>query len=312
MNTQIKSILDIHADDYGISQHSCDNILTLLDKNCLNSLSILPNMQCFNYAVQKLKEYQQNKPQNTPHISIHLNFMEGRCCAPITSVPDLVDKEGFFKISWGKLLLWNYNPCMRSRIMHQLEAEIMAQTRRCLEAGIISANDLHFDSHQHTHMIPLVFRALCNVCSTLQAEGNKTTFIRNTQDPLLPYCLTLGGGITPSLSNVIKCLILNFYSAVLIRKQLKKAGRPLSYLCGVFFSGHMDYDRLIRVLPRYCSRAHRQNRTVELLFHPGTVLQTEISREFVKPDFNTFHLSQNRKTEYDSIIQINEYLQEKQ
>ena len=47
--------------------------------------------------------------------------------------------------------------------------------------------------------------------------------------------------------NIVKCLILNHYSHF-VRKQLRKRNLPVPYLCGVFFSGHMDSERLLKVL----------------------------------------------------------------
>lgn len=302
-----KQILDFHADDYGISKNSCDDILKLISEGLLDSISILPNMSTFEYAVQKLKALNTNDGQKTPLITIHINLMEGHCCAPVESVPDLVDDNGYFKISWGTLFKWNYNPFIKKRIKNQLISEITAQTEKCISAGIVSKDNLRFDSHQHTHMIPLVFDSLLEACNNFNSQGYKTTFIRNTQDPIFFYYSSTRNkkSIRKTFEkiNIIKCLILNHYS-ISVQKALKKLTLPAPYLCGVFFSGHMDSDRLENVLQYYCSKAENQNRTIEILFHPGTVLESEISEEFVKPDFNIFHLSQGRKIEYNSIYKL--------
>ena len=44
----------------------------------INSLSILPNMNTFSYAVNLLKN---NEIFDSIKITVHLNFMEGHCCA---------------------------------------------------------------------------------------------------------------------------------------------------------------------------------------------------------------------------------------
>ncbi len=309
MTEEIKKILDFHADDYGISKNSCNEIISLLQNGYLNSISILPNMSTFGYAVDMLKKFNAENPDKIPLVTVHLNFMEGHCCAPVEKVPDLVDEKGYFKISWGTLFKWNYNPFARCRIMRQLETEIIAQTEKCIAAGIVPKDNLRFDGHQHTHMIPLVFHALLNACVHFEKSGCKTTFIRNTQDPILPYFKAKDTDKKLRRSfekiNIIKCLILNFYSKWVVRPALKKLALPAPYLCGVFFSGHMDSDRLEKILPFYCARPIFQNRTVELLFHPGSVVEVEICEEFVKPDFNLFHLSEGRKIEYNSICNLN-------
>lgn len=306
---QNKTIFDFHADDYGISQNSCNDIITLLGNGVLNSISILPNMSSFDYAVQELKEFNAQNPGKKPQVTVHLNFMEGHCCAPVEQVPDLVDSNGYFKISWGSLFKWNYSPLAKKRIKRQLETEILAQTQKCINAEVVQKQCLRFDGHQHTHMIPLVFKALLNACKKLEADGCKTSFIRNTQDPVKPYYKaarkTKGLKGTFEKINLIKCLILNHYSKWVVCPALKKLNLQTPYLCGVFFSGHMDSERLEKILPYYIKKPESQNRTIEILFHPGSVLQSEITKEFVKPDFVTFHLSQGRKIEYDSVIDLN-------
>lgn len=308
MTNNIKEILDFHADDYGISQNSCNDIISLLSNGFLNSISILPNMKSYDYGIQQLKSFILDNSDKIPQITIHINFMEGHCCANIIEVPDLVDKNGFFNINWGTLFKWNYNLFLRKRIKKQLTAEIIAQTRKCLESGIISKENLRFDGHQHTHMIPLVFSSLLDACKILESEGCKIQFIRNTQDPILPYYKSSrkDKNLRKSFDkiNLIKCLILNHYSKR-IQKKLKKLNLPINYLCGVFFSGNMDSERLNKILPFYCKKPLLQSRKIELLFHPGSVLESEITEEFVKPDFNNFHLSKGRKIEYNTICNLN-------
>lgn len=308
MNENYKELLDFHADDYGISKNSCNDIINLLSKGYLNSISILPNMQTFDYAIEKYKNFQTENPDKKIYVTVHLNFMEGHCCANTQDLPELVDSKGYFKISWGSLFKFNYNPLKRKTVKNQLKEEILSQTNKCINAGIISKDNLRFDGHQHTHMIPLVFEALLDAVKELEAYGCKTTFIRNTQDPILPYykaAKKTDKTMKKSFEkiNLIKCLILNHYSSK-VRRELKKLGLPLPYLCGVFFSGHMDSERLEKVLPYYCKKPLAQGRTIELLFHPGSVLESEITEEFVKPDFNDFHLSQGRKIEYNGIINL--------
>lgn len=301
MEDKIKNILDFHADDYGISKNSTDDILTLLNKGYLNSISILPNMNTFDYSVKLLKEYLKTNPELK--ITIHLNFMEGHCCANPDDIPDLVDSNGYFKISWGKLFIYNYLPFKHYKIRKQLYIEIVAQAEKCISTGLFDKQQLRFDGHQHTHMIPVVFSAIKKAVIYFEAKNIKTEYIRNTQDPIKPYNKVKELKSTYTKINLIKCLILNFYSFS-VRRYLIKKLLPVNYLCGVFFSGHMDFERLNKILNIYSKKPIKQNRPIELLFHPGSVLKEEISEEFVKPDFNIFHLSNGRKIEFDSIIKL--------
>lgn len=295
-------LFDFHADDFGISQNSCNDIISLAEKKMINSLSILPNMNTFSYAVDLLKN---NSLLDSIKITVHLNFMEGHCCADPKEISNLVDDKGYFKISWGKLFIYNYLPFIRGKIKKQLRAEIIAQTQKCIDAGIYKNTSLRFDGHQHTHMIPLVFEALISSVKYFEQLGFKTEYIRNTQDPIRPYYKAKDIKNTFAKINIIKCLILNFYS-IKIRTKLIKMNLPVNYLCGVFFSGNMDFERLSKILPFYIIKPNRQKRIIEILFHPGSVLKDEITEEFIKPDFNLFHLSEGRKIEYNALRQFSE------
>lgn len=289
-------IVDIHADDFALSENSDRNILQLCSEEKLDSISIIPNLECFKTAATNFLSIQE-KLNKKILVSVHLNFMEGKCCAEKSLIPDLVDSEGFFTTSWGKLFIWNYIPFIRKKIKFQLKTEILAQIKKCLDSNIIDKNAIRIDSHQHPHMIPVVFEALKEAVLELEKSGCKIEYIRNTQDPILLY-----GGKDIFSMNTVKCLILNFYS-IKVRKCLASKKLPVNYLCGVYFSGKMD-SRLKKLLPNFIKKTEKQERNIELLFHPGTMLKSELTSEFKKDGFNEFHLSENRKIEYNIVNEV--------
>ena len=229
--------------------------------------------------------------------------MEGKSCLPVSQIPDLVDENGCFKVSWGSLLLANFNPLRRKAVKEQLSAEIVAQVEKCIAAGVVDPKALRLDSHQHTHMIPVVQDALFDAVENLEKQGRKVVFIRNTEDPVSLYFHSLKTlkGFSPA--NMLKCIILNSFSFSL-RKRLIAKGLPVEYLCGVFYSGHMDEQRLNAVLPAFEKLATSKNRRVEVLFHPGSVKKEEITGEFTKPGFVQFHLSENRNIEFKALCKL--------
>ena len=111
-------IVDIHADDFALSENSDKDILQLCKEGKLDSISIIPNLECFETAVAKFLSVQEESDKKIL-VSVHLNFMEGKCCAEKSLLPDLIDSEGFFTASWGKLFIWNYIPFMRKKIKIQ-------------------------------------------------------------------------------------------------------------------------------------------------------------------------------------------------
>lgn len=286
---------DIHADDYALSKSSDSDILDLCTKGALNSISILPNLAIFPQSVKAFTERKATFPHPLK-VSVHLNFMEGKCVADKSLLPDLVDENGYFKISWGKLLLWNYNPFARGKIKKQLKTEIIAQTEKCIESLIINKDAIRFDSHQHPHMIPLVFDAL--LCA-INEKGYKVEYIRNPLDPIHLYLSERRFYKTFSLANIVKCLILNHFS-----KKVQKATKALhlkqNILCGVFYSGKMDKERVSSVLPNFTKDAKKKSADLEVLFHPGLMKSEELTDEFTKEGFNDFHLSINRSIEKES------------
>ena len=293
-----KSLFDFHADDYAVSLSSSQDIRSLGEKGAIDSISIIPNMSAFETSAPLLKSFPQAIKR-----SIHLNFMEGKSCLAKEEIPDLVDENSFFKVSWGSLFMANFNPVKRSVLRKQLTTEIVAQVEKCIASDLVDSMALRLDSHQHTHMIPLVQDALFEAVDTLEKQGRKVVFIRNTEDPLSLYfhsARTLKGF---SFSNMLKCIILNSFSYRLKRK-LKERGLPVGYLCGVFYSGQMDKERLDQVLPLFEKLAEKKNRRVEVLFHPGSVKKEEIAPEFTKPGFVQFHLSNNRHMEFDALCHL--------
>lgn len=289
--------VDFHADDFGISVNSTNDIMELIRLHKLNSISLLPNMSTFSYAVDLLKSYEVDNG-NDLLISIHLNFLEGHCCAEKELIPDLVDEQGFFLVGWKDLFIYNFLYFKRKSIVEQLYIEILAQTELCLKTGMI--NELRFDSHQHTHMIPVVFEALLRVVDYYSQKGIKTTFIRNSKDIISVYLKS--NNLMPPV-NLVKCLILNFFSRN-ISKNLKSLSIADMLLFGVGFSGCMCYENVEKVIDNYKNCAKKKNKYLEILFHPGTVLLNEINNEFVKSDFNEFHCSSNRRMEYEALLKI--------
>jgi predicted glycoside hydrolase/deacetylase ChbG (UPF0249 family) len=293
-----KNYIDIHADDYGLSENSDNDIITLCQNEKLDSISIIPNLDIFESSIKKFLEAKKGFYQKVK-VSVHLNFMEGKALSSVAELPDLVDYDGYFTVTWGNLFLWNYNPLKRDKIKQQLKTEITAQINKCISAKIIDKNAIRIDSHQHPHMIPLFFEALTEA---VKENNFNVEYIRNTCDPLSFYLFERGCFKHLSIANVIKCFILNFYSKK-ISHWLRVNNLKDSYLCGVFYSGLMD-DRILPVLPTFEDEAAEENKICEILFHPGLMYKTELTKEFKKIGFNDFHLSSNRKVEFNTCNRL--------
>lgn len=290
--------IDFHADDYGVSVNSAKCIDELCKKGKINSISFLTNMECSQQVAESFKAAQKDFPSKV-EVSIHLNLVEGQCLAGKENCPDICDDNGMISSSWGKLFMWNYIPSKRSKIRQQLKTEFKFQIEKLVAFGLADTNKLRIDSHQHTHMIPLVMDA---VSDCLKENGWKAEYIRNSQDPVLPYIFNLSKIKKFSPVNVVKCFILNFYS-LKVKNYMKKNHIPLHYMSGVFFSGSMDH-RVKVMIPVLKNKAQKKGWYLEVLFHPGIVLKEEIGKSHVKAGINEFHLSEGRKLENETISNL--------
>lgn len=289
--------IDIHADDFGESLHASEDILECLKAGKLDSISVLSNMSCFEKCV---KRYREEQPAflKEPKLSVHLNFMEGSCLSDPAEIPELVDQAGHFCISWGKLFVSSYLPG-RKKMKCQLKSEMKLQIE-AVRRAFPEMKKLRIDSHQHTHMIPVVADALFEV---LSENGWEVEYIRNAREPMLPFIKQVSLYPTYRPVNFIKNLILNYCSRFL-EGRLKKLELEPMYLWGLIMSGHMDEQRVAKLMPSMRSRAERAGRTLEVLFHPGQVQQSEITAEFSQKEAIAFHVSADRHVEKAAVMRL--------
>lgn len=293
------SKIDVHADDYGLTMNTSKVILEGVNAGKLDSISIIPNMRNYKAAVELWKK--ELKVSTEPKISVHLNFMEGHCLASKEKVDLLVDDRGYFKLSWIDLVKFNYNPSKYKTVKNQLKAEIREQLHRVIDDyNLIKEKRLRVDSHQHTHMIPIVMKALLEV---IEEDGLPTEYIRISKEAVLPYLKQVKYYTTYRPINLIKVAILNFFSME-DEKLLEARKIPTMILSGVFMSGHMDIDRVMAVLPNLKKKAEKKNITLEVLFHPGQALAEEVGEEFVSEDAKEFYFSMGRKIEYQAMMAL--------
>ena len=279
------------ADDYGLNDISSMRIKECIEKGVLNKVSVFPNLKEID-----LRELLESK---IIRISLHLNLVEGKCMANPEEIDLLVDKNGNLKHTFGglfKLGLLN-----REKFEAQIYKEIKAQV---LFWKNTLPEDVPFciDSHQHTHMIPSVFKALIKV---LRDEKIDAEYIRIPTEPLLPYIKTPSLYLTYSVINLIKQWLLNFLWLI-NKRVLKNDTISTAYFFGILFSGRMDEKRVKKILPKYIKLAKKYDRDIEVLFHPGYLGKSETDFDNKNIAFEQFYLSENRKIEFDTVMKISE------
>ena len=137
------------ADDYGLNDISSVHIQQCIDEGALNKVSVFPN-----FGSVDLHNILKDK---NVRVSLHLNLVEGKCMSKAEEVNLLADENGNFKHAFGGLL--KLNLLHKRKFEEQVYREIKAQV---LSWGQVLPEGIPFciDSHQHTHMIPAIFKSL--------------------------------------------------------------------------------------------------------------------------------------------------------
>ncbi len=280
----------ICADDYGLSESSDQCIKECMQNGALNKISIFPN------GISE-KPHLSHTGEDV-YYSLHINLVEGKSLAPAKQVNLIADKNGYFKYSFGGLLKLSLSG-NRKEFERQLYAELKEQIgmwKKCFGEN----EPIMLDSHQHTHMIPLIFKTLVRV---IKDEGVNVRYLRIPAEPFLPYLKEPSLYFTYKPVNIIKQWVLKFFNS-LNKKEKLKLNLPDVYFMGVLFSGNMDKKRVEKVLWHYKKLADKKNRDIEVLFHPG-VIEEKDSLYAGEKCFKEFYFSAGRKTEYDAVKSLN-------
>lgn len=276
------------ADDYGISEWTNSRIENCLENGVLNKISVLPN--------GKVSDFKQRLSIKDAKLSLHINLVEGCPLSNPNDIDLLVSESGYFKYSFIGLLALSLSP-KRNKLKKQIYNEIQSQIKFWKKA-MGEALSVSIDSHQHTHMIPLVFKTLMRV---IKEEGIKVSYLRIPDEPILPYVFTPSLYFEYHPVGLIKQWLLKIF-AFIDRRELKKSEIQSAYFMGIMFSGNLNETRIKKLLPHYLRLAKKHNKDIEIGFHPGNIKEGEEIIDGIRQDFKKFYFSPKRDTEYDTLI----------
>jgi hopanoid biosynthesis associated protein HpnK len=143
--------LIINADDFGLTEGVNRAILEAHGNGIVSSATLMANAGAFNQAVRLAS--------GSPRLGVgcHVILVDGEPVLDASEIPSLVTRkpngEPFHESLRGfasRALVGRIDP-------GQIEAEIRAQIRKLQASGIAVS---HVDTHKHTHMFPVVYRAL--------------------------------------------------------------------------------------------------------------------------------------------------------
>lgn len=209
--------LVVTADDFGLTPGVTDGILEAHRSGIVTRASIIAAGRAFEYAVRQSREH--------PRLALGLHFT-------------LVEEQS---VSDPRIPLpGSYAGVVLGRIPSEfVEAELRAQLRKCLDAGLKLT---HIDSHQHVHALPSIMRIVLRVA----AEHG----IQRVRLPLA----------SPSFSSPAK-------SALCLLARYDRLRFPGRFVCdrmaGLFESGLLTEAVLLRIVDSLGEG------TTELVCHPG-------------------------------------------
>lgn len=293
----MKNKIWFHADDFGVTVQQSGKILDCSINGALNSISVLPNTPALGESLALLD---QADPEGNIRRVLHLNFVEGRPVAGADQVSLLVDDTGYFDKSFVKYFVWNYTKAgkKRAQLKEQLKLEIAAQIR-----AVTAEHDFRItaiDSHQHYHMIPVIFDSLMEVLADSEFEQLQIRHIRIPVDPagVLAYAPGMVRGV-PAV-NWVKWLILKS-SAARNKKILKSKGIKAPVFFGIFYTCEMKKEVVEALLPAYESYADGKDEELELMFHPGNLTAEYELLDVRRKELAAFYMSDNRFLEAECI-----------
>lgn len=294
-----------HADDYGVTIEQSKRILDCWQKGALNSVSVLPNTPALE---ETLKLLDQADPDGTQiRRVLHLNFVEGKPLAGAENVPDLVDKTGCFDKGFLQFFQWNYlkRGAKRKALARQIQLEIAAQLRAVTKEYNFRITAV--DSHQHYHMIPIVFDSLMKVLSKKEFECLKIRYIRVPVDPVLPLLHNAPMCIGVPPINWVKWGILKIY-AKRTRRILNSRGIQVPVFFGIFYTCEMKKEVVKALLPLYKAYAGKRGQELELMFHPGNLMDCSELLDRRSQELAAFYLSKNRQDEAECLMRMKEIM----
>lgn len=280
-----------HADDYGINTTQAKRILSCRSHGCLNSVSLLVTSPEAADCVPLLP--------GVLRCRLHLNFREGPSLSEPSDIPMLVDDRGYFRLSFGAMLLRSF--WGGKRFKAQLKREIRLQILRMQEL-MGTDTPLRIDSHGHYHMIPAVWDALFETCAELQIEIRE---IRVPAEPFGPILRDPRLLIKAPVSGFIKNLVMH----LLYARNRITGSQPADFdfqkkvpvFFGMIFTTRMTPVPVRRLLPSFQRLAAARGRDLELMFHPGGLSANE---PLWDERFREFHTSPNRKREARTLCSL--------
>ena len=275
----------INADDFANSLNMSDIIMRCAKDGILNSTSIMINSPYLDESILKL----ENANIRT---SLHLNIAEGR---PISSQNELnyLLQDGKFSKSFEKVVLGYYFGTKQKReiIKNDIKAEFKNQI--LLYSKKLHTKEINLDSHQHYHTIPFIVDILIELKKELDLD---ISYVRVPKEPFFIDLSSIENIKNYLGLNIIKHILLNFFSKGLIKKLKRYGIKHNDAFVGVLFTGNVTFNSIKKAIKKI-----NTSKCVEILLHPG-YLSLEENSKYKDDKFKQFYINKGRKKEMQVLL----------
>jgi len=270
--------LIINADDLGADIEVDRGIVDAFRNGILTSTTLLVT-----FAPHWEESARAAKAAGLP-TGVHLSLTHGYAVAPRDRVPDLIDGQGRFAFSAGRIITMGA-PTKRENadLYEQMRTELAAQIDLVQQRGFAIS---HLDSHQHVHMNPAIFEIVQDL-----AAKHSIPAVRFVRERFFGFQLRHGVVANLRRKNLLKALLVRRLAGGIIPKV-----RTNDVFFGVMQSDTMDkwiFTRLLRSIAR-------TDLVWEVGMHPG--FSARAPRPELQIEVNDWFASPARRSELDLLL----------
>jgi hopanoid biosynthesis associated protein HpnK len=240
--------LIVNADDFGLTEWVSEGTLDAHREGIVTSASLMANGSAFDAAV--------SISRGAPGlgIGVHLNLTTGVPVSVALKVPSLVDCNGRFHFSIGRL---SQALVTRQVNLAHVECELRSQITKVFTAGI---SPTHLDGHKHMHLLPGISDIVIRLAQEFYIRS-----IRCPREvaPSLPTLQRIGTSRTAVIKQYLVARIVSAFAGAFMERVAKAGLLFPDHFYGLSQTGFLDAPGvrdIVGGLPEGVS---------ELVCHPG-------------------------------------------